>query len=223
MSNEIMVTNVNNELTITDKKLNSYIARIAKATNGMMKNQRTVARLLADIDETKCFERDGFESATDFAVSYYGIKKDYARKLVRIGANYIEKDFSTNLTHDENADFTISQLAALLSAKDQNKVRELCDMGVINPRMTFKAITDVVKQMNGKALAETTETAESATAEGEEQAVQDAVSDSKAQKHKVAITISADGKVTVKTDGTALDDDTARGVWMYLKPFFDKE
>lgn len=217
-----MATNVNNELTITDKKLNSYIARIAKATNGMMKNQRTVARLLADIDETKCFERDGFESATDFAVSYYGIKKDYARKLVRIGANYIEKDFSTSLTHDENADFTISQLAALLSAKDQTKVRELCDMGVINPRMTFKAITDVVKQMNGKALTETTEGEEHST-EGEEQATESAVSDSKAQKHKVAITISADGKVTVKTDGAALDDDTARGVWMYLKPFFDAE
>lgn len=220
MSNEIMATNVNNELTITDKKLNSYIARIAKATNGMMKNQRTVARLLADIDETKCFERDGFESATDFAVNYYGIKKDYARKLVRIGANYIEKDFSTNLTHDENADFTISQLAALLSAKDQNKVRELCDMGVINPRMTFKAITDVVKQMNGKALPETVE---NDTAEGEEQVTESAMSDSKAQKHKVAIIISADGKVTVKTDGDALDDDTARGVWMYLKPFFDVE
>lgn len=217
-----MATHINNELTITDKKLNSYIARIAKATNGMMKNQRTVARLLADIDETKCFERDGFESATDFAVSYYGIKKDYARKLVRIGANYIEKDFSTNLTHDENADFTISQLAALLSAKDQNKMRELCDMGVINPRMTFKAVTDVVKQMNGKALTETTEGEEQAT-EGEEQVTEDAVSDSKAQKHKVAITISADGKVTVKTDGVALDDDTARGVWMYLKPFFDEE
>lgn len=217
-----MATHVNNELTITDKKLNSYIARIAKATNGMMKNQRTVARLLADIDETKCFERDGFESATDFAVSYYGIKKDYARKLVRIGANYIEKDFSTNLTHDENADFTISQLAALLSAKDQNKMRELCDMGVINPRMTFKAITDVVKQMNGKALTETTEGEEQAT-EGEEQPTEGAVSDSKAQKHKVAITISADGKVTVKTDGDTLDDDTARGVWMYLKPFFDGE
>lgn len=222
MSNEIMAANVNNELTITDKKLNSYIARIAKATNGMMKNQRTVARLLADIDETKCFERDGFESATDFAVTYYGIKKDYARKLVRIGANYVEKDFSTNLTHDENADFTISQLAALLSAKDQNKVRELCDMGVINPRMTFKAITDVVKQMNGKALAETTEGEEQPT-EGEEQATESATSDSKAQKHKVIITISADGKVTVKTDGAALDDDTARGVWMYLKPFFDEE
>ncbi len=222
MSNEIMAANVNNELTITDKKLNSYIARIAKATNGMMKNQRTVARLLADIDETKCFERDGFESATDFAVSYYGIKKDYARKLVRIGANYIEKDFSTNLTHDENADFTISQLAALLSAKDQSKMRELCDMGVINPRMTFKAITDVVKQMNGKALTETTEGEEQPT-DGEEQATEGAVCDSKAQKHKVAITISADGKVTVKTDGTALDDDTARGVWMYLKPFFDAE
>lgn len=222
MANEIM--KANQELTINDKKLKGFINRIEKQGTVMMKSQRAVAGLLGQIENTECYKADGFESAADFAVKYYGVKKDYARKLVRIGTQYVEKDFTTNLAHNADKDFTISQLSALLVAKDQTKMRELCEQGVINPDMTFKDIQEVVKTINAalKAPEKPAELAEGETTEGA--AEQPAKPVTERHTFKFVVKHTADGdEIRMTVDGDDWDSEIAAQLWEELSGFVKED
>lgn len=209
MSTEIITTQ-NNEIEITDKKLNTYITKITKATNGMLKSQRIVARVLADIEISQCYKADGFRNCVDFATKYYGVKQDYARKLMRIGAEFINQDYSTNLTHDEDMDFSISQLAAMLSCQKPVTMREMCDSGEINPHMTFKEITEIIKRLNGKALPEPDEEESDDTQDDV-----DTSSDKTIEKRKLKICVSDDDVAVFKND--RMPQDKADAIWSILK------
>ena len=222
MANEIMTAN--KELAINDKKLRGFINRIEKQGTVMMKSQRAVAGILGQIESTECYKADGFESAADFAIKYYGVKKDYARKLVRIGTQYIEKDFATNLAHNADKDFTISQLSALLVAKDQTKMRELCEQGVINPDMTFKDIQEVVKTMNDALKAPETlaELAEGETAEGTDNTPSKPVTERHTFKFTVKHTADGD-EIKMTVDGDDWDSEIAAQLWEELSGFVKED
>ncbi len=135
-----------NEVTFKNSKLQRFTEQIFKQGLNIKKSFARIAVTLAQIEDSKCYEMDGFESTADYAEKILGIKYVQTRALIRVGREFIDsKSLESVLPHDENKDYTTTQLQALLPLGTVSYAQELAEDEKINPYMTVKEIKEVVK------------------------------------------------------------------------------
>ena len=145
MSNEIMINN--NNMVITNTKLRKYTEQIYKQGVNIKKSFARVAVILARIEDSKCYEQDGFESVHDYAFQIFGWKKANSYAMLKVGREYIDgKTYESILPHETGNDYSTSQLQALLPLKSVELAKRLAEKEEINPSMTVAQIKAVVKE-----------------------------------------------------------------------------
>lgn len=154
-------------MTVTNrpKFLNPELERATKVLMNcdmqIKARQYDIAAILAEIDNRKLYEQDGFGSAVEYANTTFGIQKSVAYLLIEVGTNYtrpILNDKGKCIGHCSNIvppanpdkqdapliDFTTGQLSRVTSL-GREKVLELVKSGDLSPTMTYKDINALVK------------------------------------------------------------------------------
>ena len=140
----------NGEVQISNNKLRNFTEQIFKQGLNVKKAFAKVANILVKIDETKCYEQDGFESVQDYALQVFGWKQATTYAMLRIGRDYIDgKTLESVLPHEAENDYSNSQLQALLPLKSVDTAKALAERHIISPEMTVKEIKKVVKDYKG--------------------------------------------------------------------------
>lgn len=151
-----------NEVQISNTKLRNYTEQIFKQGLNIKKAFAKVATILVKIDDSKCFEADGFESVQDYALQVFGWKQATTYAMLRIGREYIDgKTLESVLPHETGNDYSNSQLQALLPLKSVETAKALAEKEIINPEMTVKEIKKIVKDYkagNSKSTSENEDT-----------------------------------------------------------------
>ena len=128
-------------------KLQKYTEQIFKQGLNIKKAYARIAVTLVQIEDSQCYQMDGFESVHDFSERVLGIKQSQSYALLKVGREFLDsKTLESVLEHEENKDYTTSQLQALLPLKSVTWAQELAIDGTINANMTVKEIKDVVKE-----------------------------------------------------------------------------
>lgn len=192
-----------NDVQITNTKLRNFTEQIFKQGLNIRKAFAKVATILVKIDDSKCFEQDGFESVQDYALQVFGWKQATTYAMLRIGREYIDgKTLESVLPHEVGNDYSNSQLQALLPLKSVDTAKALAEKNVINPEMTVKEIKKVVKDYKGgnssdESEAENKEVEEFANSESET-----VEANAWSILHSFEIMQDADGNITFMYDGT---------------------
>lgn len=132
------------KLSLIDKDLKDYTAKIKKCGDNIRKNYIKIARLLFEVESKECYLEDGFESTIDYASQVLGIQKTTAYNMLKIGKEYIAESGDRTILTDTGADYSVSQIQALLPLGVE-KVKEINDEGTINPEMSVRQIKNLVK------------------------------------------------------------------------------
>lgn len=132
------------KLTLIDKDLKDYTAKIKKCGDNIRKNYIKIAHLLSEVDTKECYLEDGFESVIDYASQVLGIQKTTAYNMLKIGKEYIAESGERTILTDTGADYSVSQIQALLPLGVE-KVKEINEEGTINPEMSVRQIKNLVK------------------------------------------------------------------------------
>lgn len=192
-----------NEVQITNNKLRNYTEQIFKQGLNIKKAFAKVATILVKIDDSKCFEQDGFESVQDYALQVFGWKQATTYAMLRIGREYIDgKTLESVLPHEAGNDYSNSQLQALLPLKSVDTAKALAEKNVINPEMTVKEIKKVVKDYKGgnsSSEVENENTQAEESTNGESETVE---TNAWSILHSFEIMQDAEGNITFMYDGT---------------------
>ena len=73
-------------------ELNKFSESIAKIAIDSVNRNIELAKILGRITESKCYKEDGFKSAADYANTTFGINKDFAYQLARVGNKFFNSD-----------------------------------------------------------------------------------------------------------------------------------
>ena len=193
-----------NEIQLTNSKLKAFTEQIFKQGLNIKKAFAKVATILVKIDDSKCYEQDGFESVQDYALQVFGWKKATTYAMLRIGREYIDgKTLESVLPHEIGNDYSNSQLQALLPLKSVETAKKLAEKDIINPEMTVKEIKKVVKDYKG------CDKSESDRVEGSENSANESVNEEneavEARAWEIVHTIEmmkdADGNIFFMFDG----------------------
>lgn len=135
------------KLSLIDKDLKDYTAKIKKCGDNIRKNYIKIAHLLSEVDTKECYLDDGFESAIDYASQVLGIQKTTAYNMLKIGKEYISENGERTILTGTGADYSVSQIQALLPLGVE-KVKEINEDGVITPEMSVRQIKNIVKGLS---------------------------------------------------------------------------
>lgn len=141
------------KLSLIDKDLKDYTAKIKKCGDNIRKNYIKIAHLLFEVESKECYLDDGFESAIDYASQVLGIQKTTAYNMLKIGKEYIAESGERTILTDTGADYSVSQIQALLPL-GIDKVKEINEEGVITPEMSVRQIKNIVKGLNTEEAPE---------------------------------------------------------------------
>ena len=158
----IELTTTNNAIEFKNAKLRKYTNDIFKQGLNIKKAYARIAVTLSKIEESQCYQADGFESVHEYSEKVLGFKSSQSYALLKIGKQFIdEKTFETLLPHEEGNDFGMSQVQAMLPLKSFYWANELVTDGRITVDMTVKEIKDIVKdELNAGKETETSEETE---------------------------------------------------------------
>ena len=132
---------------IKSEKLRAYTDMLAKELQNMHVYMLRASVVLVAIDESKCYEEDGFESIHDYTNQVLGIKKAQSYAILNVGRNYVDTaSMQSVLPHNEGNDYTMTQLQALLPLKSVDTAMQLANDNIINPDMTVKQLKEVVSE-----------------------------------------------------------------------------
>ena len=116
---------------------------IRQAGDGIRKNYLKIAHELSMIDKEETYLDDDFESVIEYAEKVFSIKKSTAYNLIQIGSEWLTEDGKRTILTTEGADFSISQLGAMLPAGVE-KCKKLVSSGEITPSMSVRSIKKVL-------------------------------------------------------------------------------
>ena len=202
MTNEMMKVN---EVEITNTKLRNFTEQIHKQGQNIQKSFAKVAAILTKIDDSKCYEQDGFESVHDYTNKVFGWKKANSYAMLKVGREYIDgKTLESVLPHETGNDYSTSQLQALLPLKSVDTAKELAEREEISPTMSVREIKEVVKAYKSKD--------EIIDVEGEEGEIAETPETLEAAAYTVINSIElvsdADGKTYILCDGEKVSKET---------------
>ena len=118
---------------------------IRQAGDGIRKNYLKIARELAKIETKEWYLDDDFESVIDYAEKVFSIKKSTAYTLIEIGKNWISEDGKRTVLTTEGADFSVSQLGAMLPA-GVSECKKYVKKGKLTPQMSVRTIKKFISE-----------------------------------------------------------------------------
>lgn len=189
MTNAIITSNNDTAIdlsmvnSIQNEELRSKTSEIAIQGLNARKAALHIAALVAEVKSNKdvwCAEFDGNTSTDKFVAygaKYLGVKKAQLFAMAKVGDNLIADDKRSIIAHDNDIDYTITQLQKMVTIST-DKVKELDASGEINPDMTAKEIADVVFKYDKKAQ----ERKEKAKARKEKKEAEEATGKANAEK-----------------------------------------
>ena len=142
--------------SIQNEELRSKTSEIAIQGLNARKAALHIAALVAEVKANKdlwCAEFDGTTSTDKFVsygAKYLGVKKAQLFAMAKVGENLIADDKKSIIAHENDIDYTITQLQKLVSL-DTDTVKALDKSGEIRPDMTAKQIADVAFKHDAKA------------------------------------------------------------------------
>ena len=165
---EFLITTTNGNEKFNDPALTAATKLIFKLGDGIKKNWFAIAATVAKVDESKCYQSDGFESVHEWTEKTFGIKKTASYSLLTIGRDYTRTitnakgavtGYASNLTDDPNNDFSKTQIEKMLPA-GHDVAETLVKDGKITPDMTAKKIEKIIKMETAPESEPETETIE---------------------------------------------------------------
>lgn len=206
--------------TIKNDTLRSKTSEIAIQGLNARKAALHIAALVAEVQANKdewCAEFDG-KTATDkfvaYGAKYLGVKKAQLFNMCKVGANLIADDKRSIIAHDNDIDYTITQLIRLVGL-DSETVKELDASGEINPNMTAKEIADVAFLHDEKAQ----ERKAKAAKRKEEREAKKATGSVKAEKMFEIVMYKVGDKAVMNLNGedvTEIEDKDIRRIMGYI-------
>lgn len=139
--------------SFTNKVLQAATKKVFQIGETIRKCAYETAAIMAQVDETKCYEEDGFKSVHEWAMETFGFKKSASYSLLRIGKEYTRaitdargkiKGYGSNIVDGTEDDFTVTQIEKMLPGGRDLAV-ELVGDGEITTDMTCKEIEKVIK------------------------------------------------------------------------------
>lgn len=121
----------------TNKIINIY----TDAAKYADRKNREIAKILADVAESKAYEEDGFNSVSDYASVIFGMKKANAYALASAGRIYNNPDIPASMK-----ELSPSKLAEL-SRLDTETVVKAIESGEISKDNTQKELREYVSSM----------------------------------------------------------------------------
>ena len=176
---EFLITTNGND-NFNDPALSAATKLIFKLGDGIKKNWFAIAATVAKVEESKCYESDGFESVHEWTEKTFGIKKSASYTLLTIGRDYTRTitnakgavtGYASNLTDDPNNDFSKTQIEKMLPA-GHDVAETLVKDGKITPDMTAKKIEKIIKMEIAPESEPETESAEPESVTESESAIE---------------------------------------------------
>lgn len=227
MTNAIITTNNDTAIDISviesikNETLRSKTSEIAIQGLNARKAALHIAALVAEVKANKdewCTEFEG-KTATDkfvaYGAKYLGVKKAQLFAMANVGANLIAEDKRSIIAHDNDIDYTMTQLQKLVTLPTET-VKELDANGEISPDMTAKEIADVAFQYDEKAQQRKAKAKE----RKEAKEAKEATGSAKAEKlFDIALYRIADGSLILNLNGedvTTTTDKDVKRVMAYI-------
>ena len=227
MTNAIITTNNDTAIDISviesikNETLRSKTSEIAIQGLNARKAALHIAALVAEVKANKdewCVEFDG-KTATDkfvaYGAKYLGVKKAQLFAMANVGANLIADDKRSIIAHDNDIDYTMTQLQKLVTLPTE-VVKQLDANGEISPDMTAKEIADVAFKHDEKAQ----ERKAKAKARKEAKEAKEATGSVKAEKlFDIALYRIEDGSLVLNLNGedvTKTTDKDVRRIMAYI-------
>ena len=226
MTNAIITANNDTAIDITvveeikNDTLRDKTAAIAMYGLNARKAALHIAALVAEVKANKdvwCAEFSGTTSTDKFVAygaKYLGVKKAQLFAMAKVGEKLIADDKQSIIAHDNEIDYTITQLQKLITLPT-DVVKELDASGEISPDMTAKQIADVAFKHDKKAQ----ERKEKAKARKEKrEAVEDTGKDEAVKAFEIVMYRVGDNAI-LKLNGqdvTQIDDKDVKRVMAYL-------
>lgn len=226
MTNAIITANNDTAIDITiveeikNDTLRDKTAAIAMYGLNARKAALHIAALVAEVKANKdvwCAEFDGTTSTDKFVAygaKYLGVKKAQLFAMAKVGEKLISDDKQSIIAHDNEIDYTITQLQKLITLPT-DVVKELDASGEISPDMTAKQIADVAFKHDKKAQ----ERKEKAKARKEKKEAVEETGKEEAVKAFEIVMYRVGDKAILKLNGqdvTEIDDKEVKRVMAYL-------
>ena len=146
-----LTTNVTRKFE--NKGLQKATDRINKIGENVTKSLYEVAHIVAEVEANKFYLDDGYKNVHEWTKDAFGIAKSASYNMLAIGRDYTKeitngkkKVYRSNLTEDNEEDFSTTQITKLLPVP-REKVDELVQSGLIVPSMTVKEIDEILKAL----------------------------------------------------------------------------
>lgn len=205
---EIIKVNHSALSAIHDEELKVYTDMLVSDLTNVRYYMVRASVVLAAIDESKCYEHDGFATIHDYTESILGIKRAQSYAILKVGKTLVNTEtMESLLPHEADNDYSMSQLQALLPLKSVETAQDMALTGEISPDMTVKEIKARVKAHTRVESDEGGDVDDSEVVEAENVSVED--TDSGAQsgpvvaddvEHVIIIGHKADGTPWARVD-----------------------
>ena len=144
MSNIVKV-DTNTLSHIKSDMLREYTMMLARELQNMHTYMLRASVVLVAIEDSKCYEEDGFESIHHYTNEVLGIKKAQSYAILKVGREFVDSsNMESVLPHPAGNDYTMTQLQALLPLKSVDTAKELANNNIINPDMTVSQIKNAI-------------------------------------------------------------------------------
>ena len=206
--------------SIQNEELRSKTSEIAIQGLNARKAALHIAALVAEVKANKdlwCVEFEGTTSTDKFVAygaKYLGVKKAQLFAMAKVGESLIAEDKKSIIAHDNDIDYTITQLLKLVTLPT-GVVKELDASGEISPDMTAKQIADVAFKHDAKAQ----ERKEKAKARKEKREAVDETGSDEAVKAFEIVMYRVGNNAILKLNGqdvTEIDNKDVKRVMAYL-------
>ncbi len=153
MKNELANVTINPVGTFSFKNaaLNNYSARIASLGTDMANKNKEIASILGRVMTEECYKDDGFKSVAEYAAETFGVKKDYAYMLARVGARFYNNDSSTAKWLAESMPVSNLNEITKLTDAEIEKAIENGDISEKSTQKDLRALKDSAKANETKA------------------------------------------------------------------------
>ena len=146
-----LTTNVTRKFE--NKGLQKATDRINKIGERVTKSLYEVAHIVAEVDANKFYIDDGYKNVHEWTKDAFGIAKSASYNMLTIGRDYTKeitngktKEYRSNLTDENDEDFSTTQVTVLLPLPRET-VEELINTEAVTPSMTTREISEVVKRI----------------------------------------------------------------------------
>ena len=134
-------------------ELNKFSESIAKIAIDSVNRNIELAKILGRITESKCYKEDGFKSAADYANTTFGINKDFAYQLARVGNKFFNSDDEVAKRVVNACKGQVGKLAELVNVPDEELKANIDTIGA----RSQKELRDFAKEVTPAKEKVTTE------------------------------------------------------------------